>query len=168
MNTFRSRWLALFGGVTLIALSMSGAMAHDPADPNHATDVSGFVESQAQEAADETETSDAPEVEADETAPSDHGACVAEVAHSEDVGGENENHGGAVSEAAQVTCQEDANVEEPTTEDSADDQAESEVEADDANDAAEQAETNDADASDASKHDGEGHGGDKGGDSSDD
>lgn len=37
-----------------------------------------------------------------------HGACVREVAHDKDaVGGKNDNHGGAVSEAARETCRED-------------------------------------------------------------
>jgi hypothetical protein len=42
-----------------------------------------------------------------------HGACVSEVARSDEVGGENENHGGAVSLAARETCWEDP-AEEPT------------------------------------------------------
>jgi hypothetical protein len=33
-----------------------------------------------------------------------HGACVSEVAQSDAVGGKNDNHGGAVSEAARFTC----------------------------------------------------------------
>ena len=37
-----------------------------------------------------------------------HGECVSEVAHSDQTGGDNDNHGGAVSLAARETCQEPA------------------------------------------------------------
>ncbi|HEX6129369.1 MAG TPA: hypothetical protein VF071_10140, partial [Candidatus Limnocylindria bacterium] len=61
-----------------------------------------------------------------------HGHCVREVAWSLEVGGLNENHGGAVSEAARVTCWE---TDEET-------EGESEAEAE-----TESADTEDADAS---------------------
>jgi hypothetical protein len=159
MSNFRRRWLALFGATALIALSMSSAMAHDPAGKNHATDVAGFVEPSDEQAADETENTDEPQT--DESAPSDHGKCVAAVAHDKEaVGPPNDNHGGAVSEAARVTCWPEAAPEEQNTEDSASDEDASEVEADDADEAAEEAETDDADAdaSDAGTSHGEGHG----------
>ena len=159
MSTFRKRWLAFFGATALIALSMSSAMAHDPAGDNDATDVSGFVVSGDQEAADETETTDETGVETEDSAASAHGECVAAVAQDKEaVGPPNDNHGGAVSEAARVTCQEDVNSEEQNTENAADSEDESEVEADDADEVVEEAETDDADASVA----GESHGGDKG------
>jgi hypothetical protein len=164
MSNFRRRWLALFGATALIALSMSSAMAHDPAGKNHATDVAGFVETGDQEAADETENADETQVDTEESAPSDHGKCVALVAQNKEaVGPPNDNHGGAVSEAARVDCQPDAAPQEQNTEDSASDEDASEVDADDADEAAEEAETDDADASDADASDagkshGEGHG----------
>ena len=169
MSNFRRRWLALFGATALIALSMSSAMAHDPAGKNHATDVAGFVETGDQEAADETENADETQVDTEESAPSDHGKCVALVAQNKEaVGPPNDNHGGAVSEAARVTCWPDAAPAEQTTEDTADDADESEVEADDADEAAEETETDDADASDAGTTHSNGHGGNKDKHSSDD
>jgi len=41
-----------------------------------------------------------------------HGECVSEVAHSDQTGGDNDNHGGAVSLAARETCQEPAAAED--------------------------------------------------------
>jgi hypothetical protein len=155
MSNFRRRWVALFGATALIALSMSSAMAHDPAGNNHATDVAGFVETGDEQAADETENADEPQVETEESAPSDHGKCVAAVAQDKEaVGPPNDNHGGAVSEAARVTCWPEAAPEEQNTEDSTADEDASEVEADDADEAAE---TDDADA-DASDADNVSHG----------
>ena len=159
MTRFRSRWLALFGGVTLIALSLSSAWAAKPDGPNHGQQVSAFVHSllgdveETDEAVDEeTETEEDTEVEDEESAPSDHGKCVAAVAQDEEaVGPPNDNHGGAVSEAARVTCWEDTSSEESTGEESADDEGETDVEADE---------------SEESKH-GNGHGHGRGGDSSD-
>ena len=158
MSNFRRRWLALFGATALIALSMSSAMAHDPGK-NHATDVAGFVEPSDEQAADETENTDEPQVETDESAPSDHGTCVAAVAQDKEaVGPPNDNHGGAVSEAARVTCWPEAAPQEQNTEVSASDEDASEVEADDANEAAETDDA-DADASDAANvSHGNGHG----------
>ena len=47
-----------------------------------------------------------------------HGACVREVAHDKDaVGGKNDNHGGAVSEAARITCHEGADDSEEDADD---------------------------------------------------
>ena len=163
MSNFRKHWVAVFGATALIALSLSGAMAHDPG--KNATDVSGFVASGDEQAADETQNSEEPQPETQDSAPSDHGTCVAAVAHDKEaVGGPNDNHGGAVSEAARVTCHVDAAPADQTTEDSSSDEDASEVEADDA------AETDEADASDAEAPDAaesdSGHGdkGDKGSD----
>jgi hypothetical protein len=67
----------------------------------------------------DTEDTDTDDETVDEDADSEegeqgsHGACVSEVARSDQVGGENENHGGAVSLAARETCWEDP-VEELT------------------------------------------------------
>jgi hypothetical protein len=119
MSKIRSPWLALFGGVTLIALSMSTAFAGKPDGTNRGLQVSAYVHSLVgadeetdTETADETETTDTEttddtEVETEDSTSSDHGQCVAEVAADEEaVGGDNENHGGAVSEFARFTCWE--------------------------------------------------------------
>ena len=168
MSKLRTRWLALFGGVTLIALSMSSALGAKPTD-NRGMQVSAFVHSlqaDAEEPVEEEPVEEAPAdeepVQEEDSAPSDHGTCVAAVAQDKEaVGPPNDNHGGAVSEAARVTCWPDAAPAEQTTEDTADDADESEVEADDADEAAEDAETDDADASDAGITHGNGHGGNK-------
>jgi hypothetical protein len=123
MSRFRSHWLALFGGVTLIALSLSTAFAAKPdAADNRGQQVAAFVQSLAGDGqetgdttgdetvdatADDTQTTDDTQVETQQTSPSDHGACVALVAQDKEaVGPPNDNHGGAVSEAARVTCWE--------------------------------------------------------------
>jgi hypothetical protein len=158
MSKLRTRWLALFGATTLIALSMSSALGAKPAD-NRGMQVSAFVHSlqgDAEEPAEEEPVDEEPVVEED-SAPSDHGKCVVAVAQDpEAVGPPNDNHGGAVSEAARVTCWEDGDSEEPTTEDAAGDEDESEVESDD------------ADASDAGTTHGNGHGHGHGGNTSND
>ena len=168
MSNFRSRWLALFGGITLIALSMSSALGAKPAD-NRGMQVSAFVHSlqaDAEEPVEEEPVEEAPAdeepVQEEDSAPSDHGQCVALVAQNKEaVGPPNDNHGGAVSEAARVTCWPDAAPAEQTTEDTASDEDASEVEADDADEAVEDAETDDADASDAGTTHGNGHDGNK-------
>jgi hypothetical protein len=124
MTNFRSPWLALFGGVTLIALSMSTAFAGKPDGTNRGLQVSAYVHSLVgadeetdtdTETADETETTDTEttdtettdetEVEVEDSSSSDHGQCVAQVAQDEEAfGGDNENHGGAVSQAARFIC----------------------------------------------------------------
>jgi hypothetical protein len=98
----------------------------EPADEEVAPDESeedededGSEDEDADEAADE-EATEEEAVEANqegEVTGAEHGACVAEVAQSDAVGGPNENHGGAVSEAARETCwesEEEATEEEPT------------------------------------------------------
>jgi len=119
MSRFRSRWLALFGGVTLITLSLSPAFAGKPEGENRGQQVSAFVHSlqgadeeteEDTEAEEDTETEEDTEVEEEEqeeeSAPSDHGQCVALVAQDKEAVGPppNDNHGGAVNEAARDIC----------------------------------------------------------------
>ena len=129
MQRFRSSWLALIGGALLITLSVSAAFGAAPANTREATrgqTIAAFVhelvfgadeapeeEAELQEEDLDEEDADAvqdPEEELDdeETAEADaHGECVSEVAQdAEAIGGVNENHGGAVSEAARITCWE--------------------------------------------------------------
>ncbi|MEO6579101.1 MAG: hypothetical protein ABIO99_09430 [Candidatus Limnocylindria bacterium] len=85
-------------------------------------DNSGDEEKPA-DAADAADAADEAD-EAESTSDGTHGACVSEVAHDKDaVGGKNDNHGGAVSEAARTTCREDGAEEaaepESTSEDAA-------------------------------------------------
>jgi hypothetical protein len=144
MTRFRSHWLALLGGALLLALSVSSAFAAKPAgdESNRGQQVSAFVhelvsgtedsedqpDDDADENADEDADEDADEAEDDEVVdeepledsePGDHGACVAAVAMDpEQLGGDNENHGGAVSLAARYTCW---GLELPTDEESSTD-----------------------------------------------
>lgn len=77
-------------------------------------------ETQDEEQADEEQADeDAEDEQVDEESASNHGQCVRLVAMSDEVGGPNENHGGAVSEAARVTCREDQQ-DEASDEDAAD------------------------------------------------
>jgi hypothetical protein len=122
MSRFRSHWLALLGGVALLALSMSSVLGNSPAsgDPNRGQQVSTFVhellagEEQTDENSDENEDSNEDANEDDQAddqgagQPDNHGACVSKVAMNlDEVGPPNDNHGGAVSEAARVTCWEE-------------------------------------------------------------
>ncbi len=67
--------------------------------------------------------------EDDEEADS-HGTCVSEVARDKSaVGGKNRNHGGAVSEAARVTCREGTEEPEEEAEESEDTEAASDKQA---------------------------------------
>jgi hypothetical protein len=149
MSRFRTHWLALFGGATLIALSLSTALGAKPdAGENRGQQVSAFVHSlqgdveETDEQGDEdtegtdedaevedetdtdTETEDDAEVEVEVVTGSDHGACVAEHARSGEMGGDNNNHGGAVSQWARFDCwdpqaaDEGATDEEGATDDS--------------------------------------------------
>ena len=148
---FRTRWLALLGATALISLSMSAALGAKPEGTNRGQQVSTFVHSLQGEAEEPVEEEP---VEEEESAPSDHGKCVATVAQDpEAVGPPNYNHGGAVSEAARVTCWE-PETEEPAAEEPTEDEGESEVESEE------------ADASGAGHGKGHGHG--HGGDSSED
>lgn len=169
MSKFRSQWLALFGGATLIALSLSTAFAGKPdAETNRGQQVSAFVHSLVGDVEetdevveDETEADTEVEVEDEESAPSDHGTCVALVAQDpEAVGPPNDNHGGAVSEAARVTCWDPEAADESTGDESSEDEGDAEVEESDDSD--------DADGSGAGSDHGKGHGHGRGGNSSDD
>ena len=163
---FRSRWLALFGAAALISLSMSATLGAKPDGTNRGQQVSAFVHSlqgETEEPVEEEPVEEEP-VEED-SAPSDHGKCVAAVAHDKEaVGPPNDNHGGAVSEAARVTCWEDEASDESTEDESSQEDAETE----DADDADSAEESEDADSSDADSEHGNGHGHGHGGDSSDD
>jgi hypothetical protein len=137
MSRFRSRWLALFGAVTILSLSLSTALAGKPDGENRGQQVSAFVHSL--QATDE------------ESAPSDHGQCVALVAQDKEaVGPPNDNHGGAVSEAARVTCWEDAASDESSGEEPSEDENDSEVESNEDGDSEDSEESEDAEDSDDS------------------
>jgi hypothetical protein len=164
MSRLRKRWLALFGGVTLIALSMSTAFAGKPDGTPRGLEVSAFVhslvgdveetEDTEEQVEEETETEDETEVETEESSPSDHGKCVAAVAQDpEAVGPPNDNHGGAVNEAARVTCWDDEASDESTGEEAPQDDGDAEVESEDS-------EEGDASGGDHGKGHGRGHGGD--------
>ncbi len=158
MHRFREHWLALFGGILLLTLSVSSVFGAPPTDAegNRGQSISAFVhglvfgdegsdeptegdEEQQDEGSSEDETSpdeaeDDDASEADARAASSHGACVSEVARdTAAVGGPNENHGGAVSEAARVTCWEDeasqAVEDTDASEENAEDEAVDEAEA---------------------------------------
>jgi hypothetical protein len=165
MSRFRTHWLALFGGVTLIALSMSSAFAGKPDGTNAGLQVSAYVHSLVgdveatdadtetpDETTETTDTTDTTQVDVPVTS-SDHGACVAAVAEDKEaVGGDNANHGGAVSEAARVTCQTDVAVDAPKVADPTEDAADTEVDSESEDATPEsQAETENADS-------GSGHG----------
>jgi hypothetical protein len=143
MQRLRSTWLALAGGGLLVALSISAAFGADPteAGPNRGQQVSAFVhelifgsdpeteeEPELEEDQDSgAELEDDPE-ESEEAEPltgGEHGACVSAVARDRTaIGGPNENHGGAVSEAARETCWDATEDEdEATAEDEATDES---------------------------------------------
>jgi hypothetical protein len=116
MNRFRTHGLALLGAMLVLALSVSGAFAHHPQHPdNRGNAVSTFVhelvfgaDQEGDEEGEEDAEEEQDEEDLDEEMASTHGQCVREVARDLDaVGGPNENHGGAVSEAARVTCRTD-------------------------------------------------------------
>ncbi len=151
MSKLRSNWFALFGGVTLLALSMSSAFAGKPDGPPQGQLVSEYVHSL--QSADESETESETESESpaepavEDTESSNHGECVKAVAQDKEaVGGDNENHGGAVSEAARVTCQDEA-----ATDEAAADEADTEVESD--ADAPSESEAESEDAGNGKNHD---------------
>jgi hypothetical protein len=138
MQRLRGSWLALLGAALLVLFSVSVAMGSDPAtNDNRGQSIAGFVHSlifgeetpdevttgdeadeEEDEAAEDEETSDEDAAEEEEqdgdVSGAEHGACVSEIAQSDEVGGENDNHGGAVSEAARETCWEDPSDEETT------------------------------------------------------
>ena len=135
MHRLRERWVALLGGALLVTLSVSTAFGAGPADetdgPRGQT-IAGFVHSliftEDEPTDDETVVEEeqledeviegepgGELVEGDVASGAEHGACVAEVAQSDEVGGTNENHGGAVSEAARVTCWETEEADDELT-----------------------------------------------------
>ncbi len=157
MKRFRRTWLALMGGALLVTLSISTAFGAAPAGTRDATRgqtiaalVHGVVfntdaepddEPQVGEDTDESAELDEEEADAhdgeevadpdedDEEADS-HGTCVSEVARDKSaVGGKNRNHGGAVSEAARVTCREGTEEPEEEAEESEDTEAASDKQA---------------------------------------
>ena len=68
----------------------------------------------------DTDATDESTEEGDSATADNHGQCVRVVAQDpEAVGGPNENHGGAVSEAARETCWETEDTEQEVTEDEA-------------------------------------------------
>src|SRR5437773_12379471 len=95
MSKLRSPWLALFGGVMLIVLSLSTALAGKPSGTHHGQQVSAQVRSQA--------GATNPHSDANSNSRSTHGSCGSNAAQSDAVGGQNNNHGGAVTEAARNT-----------------------------------------------------------------
>lgn len=115
MRRFRTHWLAVLGAMLLLSLSVSSAFGHHPAQSdNRGSAVSTFVhelvfgtdedpeEEQGEDGEDEEEGEE--EEQSELVGGSSHGLCVREVAWSLGTGGLNENHGGAVSEAARLTC----------------------------------------------------------------
>jgi hypothetical protein len=124
MQRLRGSWLALVGAALLVLFSISVAMGADPASgDNRGQSIAGFVhtlifgeqtpDDEVNEDEDEDEDEATEEEDAsDEDSPdgdlsgAEHGACVSEIAQSDEVGGDNDNHGGAVSEAARETCWE--------------------------------------------------------------
>jgi hypothetical protein len=86
---------------------LTGPDTCEPADECDVEPVPDGCDPEAEES-EEAEEADADGSAEDGT----HGACVSEVARDKDaVGGENDNHGGAVSEAARETCRDDASEE---------------------------------------------------------
>ncbi len=120
MQRLRSTWLALVGGAFLVALSVSAAFGAPPSGTDDgprgqtiAAFVHGLVVGTDEETDDDLELEEADEtleeaeLELEATEASAHGECVSAIAQDHDlVGGTNENHGGAVSEAARETCPE--------------------------------------------------------------
>ncbi len=171
MHRFRGQWLALFGGILLLTLSVSTVFGARPegADGNRGQTISSFVHSVVfgDETGDETgdeeltdeeltdeELTDQELVEeelVEDGEASAHGECVSAVAQDKEaIGGPNDNHGGAVSEAARVACRDDSEAEEEVVEEGSESEAVStEVVA------------TDADAETTADRPGKGHGRDK-------
>lgn len=215
MHQLRARWLALFGGILLLTLSVSTAFGARPegTEANRGSSVSAFVHSlvfggtldpdddgdetdteededgDADENEDQDDTDTDEDEESDEEATEDeseadedgvevesedanaHGKCVSAVARDKEaVGGPNENHGGAVSEAARETCRTDGtdDATEGEEDSSATDGDESDADADDTDAEATEASTADRHGPDKVKPDkakanrGQGHGRGKG------
>lgn len=154
MNPFRKNVLVLFGAALLVALSVSSALGAKPTDSDsgpRGQTISAFVhaliagdqevtvdESSDEAPADEETSSDEDTSNEEDSTPADentsdsstdanaHGKCVSEIAqNSDEIGGDNENHGGAVSLAARETCRDEAADEAADT--AADDDVQAEM-----------------------------------------
>lgn len=88
--------------------------ANEDADQADQADQDEETDGESSDADESTDPSDA--------APNAHGLCVAEVAMSGDLGGANDNHGGAVSEAARATCWETGDASDEVAADEQSDQ----------------------------------------------
>lgn len=124
----------MMGGVLLITLSVSVAFGARPAatlDSPPGESIAEFVHGlifSPDDPESEPDTGDAgvlgdPEEDPDEDG--SHSECVSEIAESDAVGGPNDNHGGAVSEAARETCphtDDDEDVVEDDDEDVVEDE----------------------------------------------
>ena len=73
-------------------------------DPAEDTEEDPAEDTEEDPAEDTEEDPDEEPADESAAAANSHGKCVSEVAHSDDVGGPNENPGGAVSFAARITC----------------------------------------------------------------
>lgn len=131
MKRFRNQSLAVLAAGVLVSLSVSSVFAAHPENAstdNRGHEVSAFVhallfgssedsdqtdedttEEQQLEDQDEQSDEQSDEQQSEESPTSDvtgadHGACVSEAARGGETGGPNDNHGGAVSEAARETC----------------------------------------------------------------
>jgi hypothetical protein len=145
MRRFRTQWLALFGALVILSLSLGSAFGARPtkADGESLTfgqQVSAFVhslqsadqdEDQDEDADEDADQDDADDEDSGDTEDTDgsedsnHGHCVAEVAHDPEAVGENGTHGWAVSLAARVTCwQEFADPDNGDTDEDSEDSEE--------------------------------------------
>lgn len=124
MQRFRGSWPALLGASLILALSLSSVLGADPADDPGSVgrSISAFAKSvapgqnledaaataeEAEQAGDDSETELEEDLDEETEEDGAHAECVSEVAESDAAGGPNENHGGAVSEAARETCPRD-------------------------------------------------------------
>jgi hypothetical protein len=154
MRKVRATWLAVIGSILLLSLSVAGVFGHAASGLDVAASTGAFAahheSGDATTHADEDADEDA---DADDSAPQtptdNHGACAAAVAQSVAVGGAQLNHGGAVSEAARVTCRSTDGPVAPQTDKQA---------AKDARQAAKDARRAEHEANKATKTHGHGHG----------
>ena len=107
-----------------LVFGQSDENADEDTDTDESTDEDSTEDQSEDTDTENTDTEDTDTEDTDETSDEstdvtgqEHGQCVAAVAQGEDVGGPNENHGGAVSEAARVTCWEPPDAEEAPVED---------------------------------------------------
>ena len=122
-------WMALVASVMVVAFSVTNAMGADPVDAgtNRGQQTSDFVHMLLfgedvppdVEGADETGDESTADDFSPRTHPENHGSCVRDVATVEVTGGPQDNRGGAVNEAARVTCRESKGGDGATDGDSA-------------------------------------------------